>query len=157
MTQLLTALYLLTVDVTLDPRPGTTGSAAIPRKVGLRGEYDCADCDDARKEERGMCPYVNDPQPGTVGCVIGREGPIEEGGLEVIYACPLGLALREPVAREAVRQYHEVQGVGGAAAYYGAPLSRLPARVLRSLGTLTGVQESVKHEIRQTRADMDRR
>ena len=156
MTQILTALYLLTVDVTLDPRPGATGSAAIPRKVGLRGEYDCATCSDALKEERGGCPYLDDPRPGTVGCIIGRTGP-SDSELEILYECPMGLSIREPVARETVRQYHEIGGVGGAASYYGPPLSRLPSRVMRALGALGAVQESVRAEIRQTRADMDRR
>jgi hypothetical protein len=152
LSQALVASYRLTQGVSLEPASGA--ALQLPRTVGLRGEYDCANCSDAMKEERGGCPYSPTLQRGTVAQLIDSTGSDTH---DLIYRCPMGLIISNPALAETIETFHEAQASGGAGVWFGPPFSSRPRRIRRVWAVLIGAERRLEAAVRRARHQMDRR
>lgn len=149
MPQLLAAAYHLTQQVELEPSQGS----ALPRTVGGRASYDCEACDESMRDLRGGCFYRKEPQRAQSPAVIDSTGSEAH---DLLWVCPRGLVLREPLADAAVQEFFSIDGAGGASSYYGKPAGLLPRRVLTALRYLKAIDSRFEAEVMRTRRDMDR-
>jgi hypothetical protein len=142
------AVYQLSQAVELAPSPG--GAVKVPLTVGLRGEFRCDRCSDAMKEARGFCPFVENPQKGTEPTFLGDQEA------DTIWACPQGIALRNPGLAPTLRHYFEIQSQTPFG-HYGEGLICFAPRVSAVWSELHAQEQRFLGQIRRTRSQMDAR
>lgn len=146
--QALGAVYHLSQSVELAPSQG--GAVKVPVTVGLRGSFDCERCSDAMRVERGFCPFVEGCERATVPTFLGER---EE---DALWACPRGVALRNPGLWPTLGRFFEVQSATPLG-YFGEGLVQLPPRVAATYAALCAVERRFEAEVLSTRSQMDKR
>lgn len=144
--QALAAVYQLSQSVELAPSPG--GAVKVSLSVGLRGEFNCDRCSESQRVERGFCPFVENCQRATIPTFLGEQE---------LWACPQGIALRNPGLASTLRRFFEIQA-SSVAGYYGKDgLVDLAPRVAATFAELVGIERRFEAEILKTRREMDQR
>jgi len=148
--QALVAAYRLTQAVVLTPAPSSRVQMAAT--IGLREEYDCANCSDGMKEERGYCPYLKEQRRGQVPQLIDSTG---DDANDFICACPKGLVIRHPALASTIETFHKAQNLGGAAAFFGTPLCAKPKRLTDTYSLLVAAESRMRAAVSRARRQMD--
>ncbi len=106
----------------------------------------------AAKQERGGCPFAAQQRAGEVPQLIDSTG---NDAHDLIYACPMGLMIKHPLLRATVDTFHEAQSVGGAVAWFGAPLCVRPKRLRTAYAILAAAESRLQGAVSQARRQMD--
>ncbi len=149
--QALGAVYQLSQQVEL--QPSSHGAVKVALSVGLRGSFDCTQCTDPQKIERGYCPFLKDAEKATIPTFISETG---DEKIDALWACPQGVAIRNPGLWQTLRTFFAVQAASPLG-YYGEGLVQLAPRVSETYSNLNTTERRFESQIRKTRAEMDRR
>lgn len=150
LTQALVAAYRLTQGVVLSPAPSSRLQMAVT--IGLRQEYDCSTCSEGQQAERGYCPFAKEQRPGEVPQLIDSTGDDRHDFIE---RCPRGLVIRYPALVSTIATFHKAQNMGGAAAYFGAPLCVRPKRLTDTYSLLVAAESRLEGAVKKARRQMD--
>jgi hypothetical protein len=122
-------------------------------RLGLRGVFNCEQCDDLTKIERGHCPFVKDATDAPEPIYIDTTG-IEEH--DAIRCCPRGIQIREPFAQQDIERFHKIERLGGASAWFPPPLSMQDHLTTETYTLLDAIQVRFVAEVKKQRIEMDR-
>jgi hypothetical protein len=148
--QMIAALYRLGQGL-LTLKAGS-GLFVRKREVGLSG-YDCANCSDEDKRERGACPFLLGAGPGENPTQIDSTG---DEARDFVRVCPRALEIREPALAATVSRFDVLEACGGPGqGWSGVPLGQQPSRVSWSWSMLRAVQSRWQAEVQRARRDVD--
>jgi hypothetical protein len=144
--QALAAVYQLSQSIELAPSPG--GAVKVSLSVGLRGSFHCDQCSESQRIERGFCPFVENCERATVPTFLGEQE---------LWACPQGIALRNPGLTSTLRRFFEIQATSVSGYFGGGGLVNEAPRVAATFAELVGIERRFESEVMKTRREMDQR
>ena len=150
LEQALCAAYSLTQSVKVEPRKDA--GTQLGTTVGLGGEFDCANCFDWQKLERGGCPFVAQPKRGEVPQMIDSTGDERH---DWINRCPRSITLESPALNATLRTFNEAQNCGGPGAYFKPPLCEKSKGFTTALSVLVATESRLQNKVRSERRRLD--